>query len=351
MERVGSKQAYEGEMVTLRIDSFRYPDGSVREREIVAHPGAVAIVAHDDELLFMVRQPREAVGEDALLELPAGKLDVEGETPLDCAKRELEEEVGLRAREWRELKRFYSSPGFTDEEVHVFEATGPGAGRAGSRGGRADRDSRGADVGARPHDRQLRRREVADRAAAAPQCAESTVAAQGMGRSGENLAAWRSPSARRFRSRQPREVGERFEGLVLDFLSYLELERGLSRNTLNAYRTDLLQYGEFLSARKGDALAARPADIAEFLAELATGNGRPPCAAATIHRKAACLRSFYKHLRREELIDEDPTAAPQRPATDEEASPGAELRRGAAAAGGAARRRARRCCATGRCSR
>jgi integrase/recombinase XerD len=108
----------------------------------------------------------------------------------------------------------------------------------------------------------------------------------------------------------PTEEGSaRFEGLVLDFLSYLELERGLSRNTLNAYRTDLLQYGEFLSARRGDALAARPADVAEFLAELATGNGRPPCAAATIHRKAACLRSFYKHLRREELIDVDPTAA------------------------------------------
>jgi integrase/recombinase XerD len=104
-------------------------------------------------------------------------------------------------------------------------------------------------------------------------------------------------------------VGRRFEGLVLDFLSYLELERGLSRNTLNAYRTDLLQYGEFLSQRDGDALAARPADVSEFLAELATGNGRPVCTAATIHRKAACLRSFYKHLRREELVDEDPTAA------------------------------------------
>jgi integrase/recombinase XerD len=104
-------------------------------------------------------------------------------------------------------------------------------------------------------------------------------------------------------------VGRRFEGLVLDFLSYLELERGLSRNTLNAYRTDLLQYGEFLAQRDADALAARPADVSEFLAELATGNGRPPCTAATIHRKAACLRSFYKHLRREELIDEDPTAA------------------------------------------
>ena len=101
----------------------------------------------------------------------------------------------------------------------------------------------------------------------------------------------------------------RFGSLVLDFLAYLELERGLSRNTLNAYRTDLLQYGEFLADHKVDALAARPADIADFLADLATGNGRPACSAATIHRKAACLRSFYKHLRRDELITDDPTAA------------------------------------------
>src|SRR3954470_696586 len=92
------------------------------------------------------------------------------------------------------------------------------------------------------------------------------------------------------------EGGKRFEGLVLDFLSYLELERGLSRNTLNAYRTDLLQYGEFLAAHEADALKVRPADVGEFLADLATGNGRQsPCSASTIHRKAACLRSFYKH--------------------------------------------------------
>jgi integrase/recombinase XerD len=104
-------------------------------------------------------------------------------------------------------------------------------------------------------------------------------------------------------------AGSRFEGLVLDFLSYLELERGLSRNTLNAYRTDLFQYGEYLSAHDGDALHANAADVADFLAELATGEGRPACSAATIHRKAACLRSFYKHLRRDELIGDDPTAA------------------------------------------
>jgi len=107
----------------------------------------------------------------------------------------------------------------------------------------------------------------------------------------------------------PPKAESRFEGLVLDFLSYLELERGLSRNTLDAYRTDLHQYGEYLDAHRLDALAAGPADISEFLAELATGNGRPPCSSATVHRKAACLRSFYKQLRRDELIGDDPTAA------------------------------------------
>jgi integrase/recombinase XerD len=102
----------------------------------------------------------------------------------------------------------------------------------------------------------------------------------------------------------------RFRSLTLDFLSYLELERGLSRNTLNAYRTDLFQYGEYLSAHHLDALRARPAEVGEFLAELATGGPeKPPVSSATIHRKAACLRSFYKHLRRDELIGDDPTAS------------------------------------------
>jgi integrase/recombinase XerD len=118
-----------------------------------------------------------------------------------------------------------------------------------------------------------------------------------------------NPVAVEERAGAPPPVGDRFEGLVLDFLAYLEFERGLSRNTLNAYRTDLLQYGRFLAERGSDALAVGPTDVSEFLADLATGNGRPPCSAATIHRKAACLRSFYKHLRREELITEDPTAA------------------------------------------
>src|SRR5256885_6120626 len=110
------------------------------------------------------------------------------------------------------------------------------------------------------------------------------------------------------------EVEARFEALVLDFLAYLEFERGLSRNTLDAYRPDLLQYGIFLAKRHRGATEAERSDVADFLADLATGNGQPACSPATVNRKTACLRSFYRHLRREELIHEDPTASLSPPA-------------------------------------
>ncbi len=97
------------------------------------------------------------------------------------------------------------------------------------------------------------------------------------------------------------------ERLTLDFLAYLELERGLSRNTLQAYRTDLLQFGQFMHSRGVALTAAQHGDLAAFLAELATGREeRPPVSQATLKRKVACLRSFYRHLRREEAIDHDP---------------------------------------------
>jgi integrase/recombinase XerD len=99
------------------------------------------------------------------------------------------------------------------------------------------------------------------------------------------------------------------EPLILDFLAYLELERGLSRNTLEAYRTDLLQFGEFLERRGLAALAISHGEIAAFLSELAAGSEeRLPVGPATLARKVACLRSFYRHLRREGAIEHDPTA-------------------------------------------
>ncbi len=97
--------------------------------------------------------------------------------------------------------------------------------------------------------------------------------------------------------------------LTLDFLATLELERGLSRNTLEAYRSDLAQYGAFLARGGQDPLEVRPRDLAAFVSELADGrDGKAPVGAATLQRKIACLRSFYRHLRREQIIDYDPTA-------------------------------------------
>jgi integrase/recombinase XerD len=95
---------------------------------------------------------------------------------------------------------------------------------------------------------------------------------------------------------------------MLDFLAYLELERGLSRNTLDAYRSDLLQLGEYLDRIETDPLAATGPTLSEFVTELADGEqGRKPAAPATLQRKIACLRSFYRYLRREGVLEADPT--------------------------------------------
>jgi len=104
-------------------------------------------------------------------------------------------------------------------------------------------------------------------------------------------------------------VSSSMERLILDFLAYLELERGLARNTLEAYRSDLLQFGEFLDRRGLSVMEVQHGDLAAFLSELALRDGeRQPVAAATLARKVACLRSFYRHLRREGAIEHDPTA-------------------------------------------
>jgi len=104
-------------------------------------------------------------------------------------------------------------------------------------------------------------------------------------------------------------VPQRIEELILDFLAYLEFERGLSRNTLEAYRSDLQQFGAWLRDHGGkDPLAVEHSDLADFLADLATGGeDRPAVAPATLQRKVACLRSFYRHLRRQDEMTDDPT--------------------------------------------
>jgi 8-oxo-dGTP pyrophosphatase MutT (NUDIX family) len=122
-ERLQAHTVFEGTVVDVCEGTFRHEDGKEVTRQWVTHPGSVGIVAHDGDNVWLVRQPREATGDPDLLELPAGKLDEEGESPLDCGKRELAEEIGKAAGRWEHLKTYLSSAGFTDEEVHLFLAT------------------------------------------------------------------------------------------------------------------------------------------------------------------------------------------------------------------------------------
>jgi 8-oxo-dGTP pyrophosphatase MutT (NUDIX family) len=120
----GSRTIYQGRVMALRADEVEMPGGRVATREIVEHPGAVAIAAVDErDRLAVIHQYRHAV-RHRLIELPAGLLDVEGEDPAKTAARELAEEVGLVASEWSVLLDLVPSPGFTDESVRVYLATG-----------------------------------------------------------------------------------------------------------------------------------------------------------------------------------------------------------------------------------
>jgi 8-oxo-dGTP pyrophosphatase MutT (NUDIX family) len=123
-ERISDEVRFEGGIVRAGSERFRYSDGTEVTRDKVWHPGAVGIIAIDDDHVWLTRQPREVIGDPASLEIPAGKLDVPGEPPLHTAQRELAEEIGKRAEHWEELLAFFTSPGFSDERVWLFVATG-----------------------------------------------------------------------------------------------------------------------------------------------------------------------------------------------------------------------------------
>jgi ADP-ribose pyrophosphatase len=123
-ERLASETVYEGHVITLVKDTVAMPGGGDSVREVVRHPGAVAVVAVDDEeKVVLLRQYRHPVG-GYLWELPAGLRDADGEPPLETAKRELAEEVQLAAERWSLLTTSYSTPGFCDELILVYLAEG-----------------------------------------------------------------------------------------------------------------------------------------------------------------------------------------------------------------------------------
>ena len=118
--KLAEERVYDGSLISVSRGTFEAPDGSTFNRDLVRHPGAVSIVPVDsDRSVLLVRQYRAAIDAD-LLEIPAGKRDVEGEPPEETARRELEEEVGVRAGRVEKLAEFYNSPGFSDEYSYVF---------------------------------------------------------------------------------------------------------------------------------------------------------------------------------------------------------------------------------------
>jgi 8-oxo-dGTP pyrophosphatase MutT (NUDIX family) len=141
LKLLASETVFRGKVIDVARKRFRRSDGRDVDREVVEHPGSVAIVAHDEDLVYLVRQPREAIEDPESLEIPAGTLDVDGESELDCAARELGEEVKLQAEDWRLMHVLFPSSGYLDERVAIYEATGLSAGS-----GRADPDEQIAVV-------------------------------------------------------------------------------------------------------------------------------------------------------------------------------------------------------------
>ncbi len=121
---VAESVQWHGRLLKAGTETYRYPDGSENTFDKVWHPGAVTIIPVDETHVWLVRQPREATRQHGSLEIPAGKRDRPDEPLLDLAKRELVEEVGKQASDWRELFCFYPTPGFCDERVWMFVAEG-----------------------------------------------------------------------------------------------------------------------------------------------------------------------------------------------------------------------------------
>lgn len=120
---IASETIYKGKVITLQVDTVSLPNGKQATREIVRHPGAVAVLALTAEnRVVLVRQFRKPC-EQVLVEIPAGKLE-QGEDPETCAKRELQEETGYQAKEWRHLHSMFTSPGFANECIHLYLAKG-----------------------------------------------------------------------------------------------------------------------------------------------------------------------------------------------------------------------------------
>ena len=310
LKKGGGKLVYRGPIASVRMETFQYPDGSRTTRQVVVHPGAVCIIPHDGRVLYMVEQPREAVEEPALLELPAGKLDVEGETPprgSAARARRGDRQVGRRLAGAEELlheSRVRQREGLALPGNGALRRSEPTLRRG------ADRDRRVPPRRDRSGDRPLRGRQVADRAAAAQGAWVSREGTGGSPAEVPRMATIAPPRTAKDGSAL-RSASRRWSSTS----SLTSSSSGGSPATRSPPTAPTCSSsGAFSPSRDRDATSAERGRPLRLPGRAGAGRRRPPpCSTATVHRKAACLRSFYRHLRREEAIEDDPAARLEAP--------------------------------------
>ena len=299
-ERLDAHTVFEGAVFDVREGRFRHEDGGEVARQWVVHPGSVAIVAHDGERVWLVRQPREATGEPDLLELPAGKLDEPGETPLEAGIRELAEEIGKAAEHWEHLTTYYTIGGLHRRAVPRLSGDRPQRRAAAGRSPASGSTSSRTRWPGWTDDRGLPRRQDADRAADAA-------------RSPLNAALRRAGAARPAANHLPpwpsRPATQPFEHLCSTSSPTWSSSAACRATRSRRTAPTCCSSAQWLRRSGHDALTVGHRELSAFLSELATGrDDRPPAAPATLQRKVACLRSFYRHLRRTAVLERDPTA-------------------------------------------
>ena len=350
----GGATVFEGAIVDVCEGTFRHEDGEevTRQWVVASRRGRRSSPTTASTCGSCASRARRSASPD-LLELPAGKLDEEGESPLECGKRELAEEIGKAAATWEHLNDASTPrPGFTDEQCHVFLATD-----LRDEPGHEIEDER-IDIEAQPLAEldaliaESQRREDAHRPAAAARAACAVRRLNGGVAPGRRRASRRRTL--RARGRHDAAPARPSRSSTCCSTSSPTSSSSAGCRATRSRPTAPTCCSSATASTHAATTRSPPAtrDLSAFADELAAGReDRPPAAPATLQRKAACLRSFYRHLRRTAVLDRRPDRRPARAAQSRKLPAGAQPRRGRRAAAPAARAPSRRRCATARCSR
>ena len=318
---VGTEQIYRGKVISVRRDQVRMSDGHVAVREVVGHFDAAAVLAlDDDERVLMVRQFRHPVRRE-LLELPAGLLDVEGESALLGAQRELAEEGFVRADDWSVLLDMYTSPGVHDEALRIYLARGLHEIEAAERYVPHGDEEVSMTIEWISLDQAAQwalSGEINNATAAAGVLAAHYVLRTGAPCARPTRRGPRGPRA------EPMTASLTRRGVpstvVATYLDHLAVERGVAANTLSSYRRDLGRYLEHLDAHGIRALAEVTGPVVSaFLAYLREGDeDHPPLSPTSAARAVVAVRGLHRFALREGLVEVDvarevrPPAPPRR---------------------------------------